>query len=294
MKTNHMIMMVIFYLLHTGFTINAQSQLSNVIAISQEGRYSTPIWSPNGQKLLITNQYYTSLYIIDLTDNNSLKKIKRGEGIGYLANWSADGQSIVFREKVVGESFSNLEVKNLQLQTGKETILKNVHPDNTNLFLQARSDKNLMVYINLETSKLEAKEGMNGKPWVITKEKGQFYHPVVSPNQKYVAVHEGPNIYLYSIYDNEKRKSLGVGIATSWLPDSSGIITFEDKSEDGHEVSASDLFHISKDSSIKTKLTSSFDDTIATWGDVSPDGKRIAFSDEKTGRIFIADLIIKN
>ncbi|WP_298543718.1 hypothetical protein [uncultured Aquimarina sp.] len=291
MKTTKQIVCIIICLLLNQIT---RSQIiSNSIPITDDGEYSTPIWAPNGQKILFTDHHNDALFIVDLTNSNQIKKIKNGLGIGYLANWSADSQSIIFREKPEGELFGNLIVKSLHLQTGKEKILNDIHPDNTNLSLRAKSNKNLIVYINLETLKLEAKEGMNGKPWVITQEKGQFYHPIISPDQMMVIVHEGPNIYLYSIYGKQDRKSLGMGLASSWLPDSSGIITFEDQSDDGHTISASDLFHIATDSAKKTRLTNS-DDKIETWGDISPDGKRIAFSDEKTGRIFVADLTLKN
>ncbi len=265
----------------------SQSYLTNITPITSGGDFSTPIWSPNGKKLLFTNHENNTLFIINLK-SNKVEKVKSGEGIGYLANWSIDSNNIIFREKPIGGTFSNLEVKSINLVSKKEKVLAGVHPDNTKMVAQTKSGDNLLVYINQKTLKLEAKKGVNGKPWVITKEDGQFYHPIVSPNQEYVVVHQGANMYSYRISGKDQRKDLGIGLASSWLPDSSGVVTFEDKSEDGHTVSASDLFYISARSSKKIQLTAT-PDTVEMWGDISPNGKQIAFSDEKTGAIFIAD-----
>ncbi|WP_299184643.1 hypothetical protein [uncultured Aquimarina sp.] len=291
MKPNKLIMCTILCILFS--TIIRSQMISNSTPITKEGEYSTPIWSPDGQKILFTDHHNDELFVIDLVHENKLTKVKHGQGIGYLANWSTDSESVIFREKPKDGLFSDITVKSINLNTRIEKNLTNVHPDNTNLSLNKKSKKNLIVYINLQTLKLEAKEGIDGKPWVITKEAGQYYHPIVSPNQKQVVVHEGPNMYIYSIYKTQKRTSLGYGLASSWLPDNSGVITFEDKSIDGHTISASELFYISATTVSKTQLTNS-NDIIETWGDVSPDGKRIAFSDEKTGRIFVADLNLKN
>ncbi len=265
----------------------SQSYLTNVTPITSGGDFSTPIWSPNGEKILFTNHENNALFTIELK-SKKLEKVKSGEGIGYLANWSLDSNNIIFREKPIGGTFSNLKVKSINLISKKEKVLAGVHPDNTKMVVQTKSGNHLVVYINQETLKLEAKKGVNGKPWVITKEDGQFYHPIVSPNQEYVVVHQGANMYSYRISGKDQRKDLGIGLASSWLPDSSGVVTFEDKSVDGHTVSASDLFYISARSSKKIQLTAT-PDTVEMWGDISPNGKQIAFSDEKTGAIFIAD-----
>lgn len=42
----------------------------------------------------------------------------------------------------------------------------------------------------------------------------------------------------------------------------------------------------------KTQLTYS-DDLIETWSKISPDGKKLAFTDEESGKIFIGDLQLK-
>ncbi|WP_405205554.1 hypothetical protein [Aquimarina sp. LLG6339-5] len=274
-------------------TIAKSQIITNSTPITKEGEYSTPVWSPDGQKILFTDHHNDELFVVDLIHENKVTKVKHGQGIGYLANWSTDGESIIFKEKPKGGFFSEARVKSINLQTKKETILNEIHPNSSKTGMSKKSNKNLIVYINQETLKLEAKKGIDGKPWVISKEKGQYYHPVVSPDQKSVIVHDGPMMYLYSIYNNQKRKELGVGIASGWLPNNEGVITFEDQSEDGHSVTASDLYFISTISLNKKQLTST-KDKIEMWGDVSPDGKRIAFSDEKSGKIFIADFNLKN
>ncbi|WP_299213685.1 hypothetical protein [uncultured Aquimarina sp.] len=288
MKTTKLIVCIVICAL---FSSIVQSQIiSNSKPITNEGEYSTPVWSPDGQKILFTDNHNDALYVLKIGTKPKISKVKSAQGIGYLANWTPDSKNIIFRAKPKGGTFSDVQVKSINLKTRKEKILKDVHPNSTKI---NKSNKDLIVYINQETLKLEAKEGINGTPWIISKEDGQFYHPIVSPDQQSVIVHNGPMIYLYSIYKSQERKELGVGIASSWLPDSKGVITFEDQSNDGHNVTSSDLYFVSTISLNKKQLTST-KDRIEMWGDVSPDGKRIAFSDEKTGKIFIADFKLKN
>ncbi|WP_299437974.1 hypothetical protein [uncultured Aquimarina sp.] len=268
---------------------SVQSQvISNSIPITSEGEFSSPVWSPQGDKLLITNHHNNELLILDLKNQNQIQSIKNGDGIGYLANWSADGTKIIFREKPSNGYFADVKVKSIDILSRNEKFEQNIHPDNT----KTKPGKQLQVYINLETAKLEVKEESKGKPQIITPEDGQFYHPLLSPNGKMVAVHEGASIYIYDLTGNEKRKYAGNGLVTAWLPDSSAIITFEDKSSDGHTITSSELFLTTVKSIKRTQLTFS-DDIIEMYADISPNGKKIAYSDEKSGRIFIADFNIK-
>ncbi|MBU2913050.1 MULTISPECIES: TolB family protein [Reichenbachiella] len=263
--------------------------LKNVRSVTSNGEYQAPLWSPDGQKLLFTGHHNDELFVLDFKSNQKVEQIRSGAGIGYMADWSMDSKQVIFREQI-NHSNTQLRVKSFDLKTREEVELKNVNP----LSLRQRKvnpykSEELLVYINLKTLKLEAKRGEDGEPWVITKEEGDFYQPVLSPDQKSVIVHEGAYMYEYAVDGRGERKNLGMGLATSWMPDNAAILTFEDISLDGHSISASDLYFIKTDDKSKTRLTQS-DDLIETWGDISPDGKKIAFSDEKTGKIFIADL----
>lgn len=273
--------------------INAQSKLVNVEPVTSYGEYNNPIWSPDGEKLLITNQNNDNLYVLYLGGNKKIEEIRKGHGIGYQAHWGLDSKSIVFREKPSGGTFAEAQTKSVNISTRKVSDLPLDYLYSSKADINSKSSSTeLFVYINLETLKLEAKKGVSGKPWVITKEEGQFYAPLVSPDQTKVIVHEGAHMYEYDIYGDKERKDLGVGLASDWLPDSSGIITFEDKSNDGHHISSSEIYMISEKTLQKTQLTNS-SDKIETWSKISPDGKKLAFTDEESGKIFIGDLQLK-
>ncbi len=264
-------------------SVLAQSYLSNVRAVTPQGEeYSTPKWSPDGMRLLFTNHNNDALYVVDVA-SEKLQEVKAAAGVGYGAKWSADGKSVVFKEKQPGGTFSQAVAKSIDLETKVEKKVA---------ALKKSAEAELMVYINSKTLRLEAKYGETGTPWVITKEDGQFYHPILSPDKKWVVVHGGADMYLYAVDGKQERKLLGMGLASGWLPDGSGIVTFEDRSKDGHTVSASELFAIRTVNGRKTQLTDS-QESIEMWPSVSPDGRRIAFSDERTGRIFVADFDLK-
>lgn len=264
--------------------------MQNIREVTFDGQeYSSPVWSPDGQKLLFTDHHNDALYIKEIAKNGSVQKLKEGQGIGYKARWTPDSKSVVFYEKqtTLTDSRTLIE-KSIDVIGGKERILSENTSTKANRTFSVKTSPALKVYINPETLKLEAREG-EGEPWVITKEEGQFYSPLLSPDGKKVIVNEGAYMYLYSIYGNEKRKNLGMGLPSSWLPDGSGILTFEDETNDGHTISGAELYYIAIANSAKTQLTNS-PDKIEMWADVSPDGKRIAFADEKSGKIYVADL----
>ena len=266
--------------------------LKNIRAVTNAGEYSTPVWSPDNQKLLFTGHHNDQLFVLDLANGQKVEQVKTGQGIGYMAKWSDDGQSILFRESADGMTMQNLQVKSLSLATKQEKVLSGVNPDLQRSYGKAAigsANKATSVSINPETLLLEAQTGQYGKPWVVTKEPGQYYHPIISPDGQSVVVHEGANMYVYRLKGNNGRINLGMGLASGWMPDGSGIVTFEDQSHDGHHVSQSELYWIDVVSTKKSQLTRS-EGVFEMWPNISPDGKQIAFSDEKSGKIFIADL----
>ena len=271
------------------FQLQAQS-LKNVRPVTTEGEYLAPVWSPDGSKLLFTGHHNDELFVLDLKNNSNVELIRTGGGIGYHASWSISGDKVIFRE-MTKEGLTEREVRSIDIKTKREMVLPNFDPGSLRQPVHnlRKAEEQLIVYINTKTLKLEAKYGKDGTPWVITEEEGSFYEPLLSPNEQYVVVHEGANMYQYAIDGNKPRKNLGRGLATSWHPDSNLVFTFEDSSNDGHNVSASELFAVKMKNSQKLQLTFS-KELIETWADVSPNGKQIAFSDELSGQIFIADL----
>ena len=265
--------------------------LHNIQSVTVDGRYSNPVWSPDGSQLLLTTVKNDELFVLSLDKAGLVEKVKEGIGVGYKARWSEDGRGIVFRESIDGISRSRLKVKRLSLDSGQEEELPHLHPTQLKTVrggINQRSES-LNVYLNLETLKVEAKRGEDGEPWVITREEGQYYHPVVSHDGQFVVVHEGAEMYLYRVEGDAPRQLLGIGLASSWMPDNTGILTFQDVSIDGHDVSNSELYYVPVDNPRKLPLTRSVDKA-EMWADVSADGKRIAFSDELSGQIFIANL----
>ncbi len=289
-------MLVLFMLFclcyHTSI---GQDKLSNIRAVTNKNvHYSKPQWSPNGSKLMFTSDHNKGIYILSLKQN-TLTKISDLPFVGYNATWDTTGKSIIVQEKKKSTTDNSsyyhtqrldinsgkilatdkIAAKQIVVVTAKATIGKNA------------TSKDIEVYINDD---LQLVAIQNGITQVITKNDGQFYHPLISPDGTKVAVHNGNEIYVYSLIDiNTTPVLLGEGIASSWSPDGKSIFTFMDESEDGHTISNSELYQISSNGVVKNIQITKTADTAEMWPSISPDGKKIAFSDEFSGRIFIAD-----
>lgn len=269
-------------------------ELTNIRAVTNKGAsYSKPQWSPDGTKLMFTTEHNKGIYILTVNEKK-LQNITNLDFVGYNATWDNDGKSISIQEKKQSDMDNStyFHTQRLDVATGKVLSTDKVAAKQIiSRKVISNANKNtatnpIEAYIN---DALQLVVVRDGNSQVLTKDsEGQFYHPLISPDCTRVVVHKKGMIYMYSLTDTtEFPIKLGEGIASGWLPDSTSIVSFMDDSTDGHTISNSELYKMSVNK--RVQLTSS-KELAEMWPNVSPDGKQLAFSDENSGQIYIADL----
>jgi len=263
-------------------------ELQNIKAVSFGEELSMPIWSPDDTKLLAATSHGMKLKMIELDASNRIAEISNARGSGYNATWSIDGKQVFFRYKESSQQ-TYIESKSFDLSNGK---VKNSKLNPNGLLSASKAIKNNdpEVFINLETLQAEAQTKDRSQSWKITDFKGQFYHPLLSPDKKTMIVHEKSDMYLYAVDGSGLIKHLGTGIASSWSPDGKYVLAFLDSSIDGHMISGSELYLIDIEFDKLIQLTNT-DNVNEMWPAWSNDGSKIAFEDERSGSIMIADMI---
>jgi len=259
-------------------------QLSNYERIEVKGEFTNPLFSPTGEYLLLTGEHMQGVYLLHL-ESLEVKQISKAPGSGYAYTWDASGNSFYYKEKPEKGYFTESKVFNYNVRDNYTTPVNNL--DHNYLPNYTGPKTGTVVYTNLSTLKIEGKDLASLKNWTITNEPGQYYNALLSHDGKKVAVHNGADIYVYSTEGNTPGKKIGSGLVTAWSEDDSYLIGFIDESEDGHTVSNSDLylFDVKGDKPKKLSNTEVFFEMYPT---VYKD--KVVFSDDKTGRLFIANL----
>lgn len=251
--------------------------------IEIDGYFTNPLFSPSGSHVLLTGEHLKGVYLLDLKDN-SVKQVSNAPGSGYAYTWDASGNSFYFREKPEKGYFSESKVVNYDI---RDNYSRYVNTIDHNYLPSYNGDKDrVVVYTNLATLKIEAKNLATSKSWVVTNDEGQFYNALLSKDGKQVAVHNGADIYIYDIEGGKGRK-IGRGIATAWTEDGSSLIGFLDESEDGHNVTNSELYLFNVKDARTRKLTDT-EVIFEMYPTVHKD--KVIYTDDKSGRIFIATL----
>ena len=261
--------------------------LEGLKSVATGDEYSMPIWSPDGSKLLLSTAHGMRLRMLDLT-TNSLVKLSDVRGSGFDASWSPDGQNIYYRHKdndlQVHPEIMAIQVKGLKKR--RSTL----HPNGLLSASKATSDEDPVIFINVETLGIEAQTKDQSECWKITKDNGQYYRPLLSPDKKQLIVHQGSEMLLYAMDGSGLIRSLGTGIASSWSPDGQHVIAFLDESKDGHQISGSELYLIDIALGKTSKLTTT-PNIYEMWPNWSANGKQIAFEDANSGHIYVADIV---
>lgn len=264
-------------------SVSAQ-KIDDYNRIEIDGGYTNPLFSPTGEHVLLTGEHMMGVYLLDMA-TLKVQQISDKPGSGYAYTWDESGNSFYYKEKPEKGFFSESKVINYNVRDQYSRPVDEI--DNNYLPSYKGLKGQVVVYTNLTTLKIEAKNLSTSKQWTVTNDEGQFYNALLSHDGKKVAVHNGADIYIYSIDGNSPAKKVGRGIATAWSEDDSYLIGFLDESEDGHNVTNSELYLFNAETGKTRKLT----DT-EVFSEMYPTiyKDKVIFSDDKTGRLFIATL----
>lgn len=279
---------LIALLMANGHSVFSQ-KMEKMKRVDVDGFYTNPVVSPNGKFALVTGHHFRGTYILNLK-TNEITQISDKEGSGYGYSWDHNNEMVYFKQKEANEFFSDSKVYSYSLKTRVTALMPEI--DSNMLSSYHGKEKNatsqIVVYTNMTTLKIEAKDLISKRSWVITSEEGQYYNALLSPDGKKVAVHKGADIFVYDTYGNGKGQKIGTGLATSWSADSQNLLGFLDTSEDGHNVTNSEIYLFNL-KTLKAKKISNTEVLLEMFPSFMGTNK-ILFTDDKTGAIYTANL----
>lgn len=269
--------------------LSSAQELKNLTRIEVDGFYSNPVAAPNGNYALITTEHANGVYLLNL-QTHKIQQISDKQGSGYGYSWNANSEEFYFKQKNNDEYYSSAKTFSYNLTSRKTTEIQEINHNFLPSFkgFDPKATSSIVVYTNLKTLKIHAKDLVTQKDWLVTPDDGQFYNAILSHDGSKVAVHNGANIFVYDISGKQKPIDLGVGIATAWDKTDTYLIGFLDESADGHIIDNSEIyiFNEERKSPLKVTNTEVFSEMFPSF--VSDN--KILFSDDKTGRLFTIDL----
>lgn len=280
--------LVLFFALASSNFIFSQ-KIEKMNRVDVDGFYTNPIVSPDGKFALLTGHHFKGAYVLNLKTNEIIQ-ISDKEGSGYGYSWDLNNEMVYFKQKEDKEYFSDSKVYCYSLKEKKSTLRTDIDINMLSSFhgKEKNTKSQIVVYTNMTTLKIEAKDLISKKSWVITSEEGQYYNALLSPDGKKVAVHKGSDIYVYEVNGNGKGQKVGTGIATSWSEDNQYILGFLDSSEDGHNVTNSELFLFDIKTLTSKKVTRT--EVLLEMFPSFISKNKVLFADDKTGAIYTAKL----
>jgi hypothetical protein len=280
-------LLLLFALASNHFIFSQKIEKMNRVDV--DGFYTNPVVSPNGKFALVTGHHFKGAYVLNLKTNN-ITQISDKEGSGYGYSWDNNNEMVYFKQKEIKEYFSDSKVYSYSLKDKKATLRTDIDINMLSSYhgIEKKATSQIVVYTNMSTLKIEAKDLISKKSWVITSEEGQYYNALLSPDGKKVAVHKGSDIYVYEVNGKGKGKKIGTGIATSWSADNQHVLGFLDTSEDGHNVTNSELF-LFDTKTLKSKKITNTEVLLEMFPSFIGKNK-VLFTDDKTGAIYTAKL----
>ncbi len=241
------------------------------------GYFTQPQYNNTKEIILLTDDKGHNLYLKSEKDTEAQLLLSK-KGMSNNFGWSKDSQNVYFKEK--NDAYKTI-VKSININTKKITTHLNLSPL-TELKSIATSDTT--YYLDKKT--LAVKAHYNNTEWNITSKKGNYYSILVSPNNQYLVVHNGANILLFKT-TGEFIKILGQGIASCWSANNQELIGFLDSSNDGIQISNSELYLFSINGT--TKQITHTENHIEMWPTFKSDSE-VIYYDAKQNGIFSISL----
>lgn len=290
--------------------------LLSTVLIAQQSRirvaggfgeiYFAPLYSPDGSMLAFTSENYKGLWVYNFAESTA-SQITDEAAAGFGFSWSQDSRNILTRVARYEDLKRFNAVKIFDAVTGESQNLSGYQTFMPVLPKWSNGDTRVLTY----TKKLEvyqtgktAKTGalqktafvMNNKIAVGDAASGNFktFEPIkdadyinlsMSPDgSKIVFEIIGGHIWVINS-DGTGLTDLGNGYRPKWSFDSRSVVYMVTE-DDGHGITASDIFIVNADGTGRKQVTDTRD-SLEMNPSFSPDGKSIVFDDGSDGSIYI-------
>lgn len=227
-----------------------------------------PRFSPDGRWIVAAGSRYAGLWIIDPEGLQPPRQVTDEDYTGFAARWTAagietrtrGGRDLVFADPLGVPSRRDAGVRD---------------PRTSSAPIEAWAEDDAILVRR------------DGAIRTVSDGADRYFGPVPSPDGTAV-VYEGLATGLH-VHDLVRGETLhaGPGNHPAWLPDSSGLV-YDVSSDDGRELTASDLWALDRRTGRVARLTAT-PDRLEASPSVSPDGTRVAF--EAAGTIYVAPLV---
>lgn len=270
-----------------------------------------PTWSPEGRGLAFARTGYEGIEMVR-ADGTERRTLLVAPGAGYRFTWSPDGQWIAARVTVEQNGQRRFEVRLVEVATGRVRVaipaVADLQPPQWE-----RGESGYRVVALAAGRKLQGEwhshkfpgaaagrsEALvyyrDGNLWLYPPGEGEHrplthgggLNPVCSPDRKWIAYSRGDTLMIMNP-EGTIQRALGEGHHPSWSPDGDKLV-FAQMTDDGHQITGSDLYVIQVDGTGLTRLTDTPDrlEVEPAW---SPDGRRIAYRLEDRGEIALVIL----
>lgn len=283
--------------------------------IGGDGEYfMQPRWSPDGSLIAFTESNYHGIWVMK-PNGSDVQQISDEPAAGFGFEWSADSRAIVSRVANYKGRYRYNAIKVFDLEKNAARLLSDYRTMMPALPHWAEADEKVYLFCRgkLEIfesgKKATALQKQNANQMICflkddqiaignieTKEyhvfdrikDWQILNLIVSPDQTKIAFEVyGGNMYVMNI-DGTDLTDLGEGHRPQWAPDSESLV-YMITQDDGHRITASDIYTIKIDGNEKVNLTNT-DDRLEMNPSWSPDGNKIIFDMMDEGAIYLVEI----
>ena len=298
---------LLFLIALLGQTVFAQQinvKSVELLKSTEAGGYHYAVYSPQGTYLLTSSVNYTGLKQITLA-TGEVKTITQAPSAGYGVKISADESTILFTktEYVNNLRYASLhqysftDKKTTQVESATREKLTPAFVQNEPMY--AKGNKNLVKsskatvatpFVAIEDMKMVVYSGNTSKVLAPNGANANYFWANISPDGKRIVYYTtATQTTCVCNIDGTNPMSIGKLDAPVWL--NNQWIVGMDSKDDGETVLSSPIVAVTVDGKTRQILaTPSI--KIAMYPAVSPDGKQIAFENEK-GQIYLMNINIK-